>query len=576
MIGRGCITKVMDLGFRPKLRLARPRATFRLDERTLRWGPWDDLTSSELGILVDWIADKLTEDTAPTDSCGPIAASDFVLDYVLESLSFQDDSDGRAFIQRSLEVLQSFINRFEPPANGHSQHSKQTPAEVCVRFTVMAFAIYQLAQSDGCEYSLTAQVEELLKNMAKLCMRFLLEIGLSDLRVMYGQLQRVSSREYGIRCGQVAANCWIVLMRVFENVHIPRGSFWDVLNSLMLSPETLSKNDVQIFETLWLNMFTLLPLSEFDNSGILVSGLRHTMPMEGWTLPQQLSKRVFDLYRANPRQPPSFNEYCRGMIARCHYLVQQWGWSKCSGIIGTIFDFFGSQKLAHLRNEEVYKSPAFLDNLDGNPSLAIDPDDRCFHIFVKELALAVQRLRKLGRLKDIRNLVTRTLPNHDRQYNKEDTIHQHDLAALRNHHDLLCTPFWAAPPELRPGLHLIEKPVSPEKSHKEACLINLRAWAQLASFIIASNEGSTAYRPFISWQNNVFQHLLDQYLSAASDIEQQFRALAGQNKGISTEMKDQMIMRNKAAAMDVLYMSVKAASDVTKHARTIGAAAYFS
>ena len=190
------------------------------------------------------------------------------------------------------------------------------------------------------------------------------------------------------------------------------------------------------------------------------------------------------------------------------------------------------------------------------------------------LAQAIQRLRKLDRQKDIRNLVARTLPNHDRQYNKEDTIHQHDLAALRNHHDLLCTLFWAAPPELRPGVHLIEKLVSPEHSHKEACLINLRAWGQLATFMIASGEIGTGYRPFISWLNNIFQHLLDQYLSAASDIEQQFKTLSSETRGIGNDIKDQMILRNKATAMDVLFTSVKTSFDVLKHSRTLGVAAY--
>ncbi|KAH8897854.1 hypothetical protein GQ53DRAFT_837621 [Thozetella sp. PMI_491] len=575
LIGSGCISKAVDPNYCEKLRHTRPRISFTLDERSLRWGPWEESTSSELGILVDWIADKLTlgSSQVPLAEQGPVAAAGFILSYVLDSLSFPQDSAEKSFVSRSLEVMQSFVARSEsnspPPVE-----TKQAQAEVYARFTVAILAMYRVATANGSDYSLVVRIEDALTKIAKLCVKTLLDIGLSGLRRMYSDLQRASVRERGIRSSQFATNCWVILIRVLEHLQIPRSSFWDITYAVMLQEDVVSGYDAQKFEALWLDMFTLLPLSEFDNSGVLISGLRYNTPMEGWTLPQQLSKRVFDLYRANTRQPPSFNEYCRAVVSRSHYLVQQWGWSRCSSIVGTMFDFFGSQNLAHLRNEEVYKSPSFLDNLGDSPSLAIEPEDRCFHIFIKLLALAIQRLRKLDRINDIRNLVTRTLPNHNRQYSKEDTIHQRDLAALRNHHDLLCTLFWAAPPEVRPGVHLIEKLVAPESSHKEAVLINIRAWSQLADFLVSSGECSTSFKPFISWQNNVFQHLLDQYLSAASDIEQQFRALAGQNRDISTAMKDQMISRNKGAAMDGMYMTLKSSLEALKHAGTLETAVY--
>jgi hypothetical protein len=365
------------------------------------------------------------------------------------------------------------------------------------------------------------------------------------------------------------------MMRVLESAAIPRASFWDVTHSVMLDQGVSAlPADTQVFEQLWQDMFTLLPLGEIDNSGLLIPGLRHTAALEGWALPQQLLKRVFKLYHENPRQPPGFNDYCRALVARCHFLVQQWGWRKCTGIIGTIFDFFGSQNLAHLRNEEVYKSPRFLEELDRNPSLSIEAEDRCFHIFIKLLALAIQRLKELDCLKDIRNLVARTLPNHNRQYLKEDTIHQRDLAALRNHHDLLCTLFWVSPPELRPAIHLIEKLILPGSAHKEACLINIRAWNQLARFVISEVEDASSFRSLAAWRNNVFNQVLDQYLSAASDIEQQFRALSSEVPFVSKEVRDEMVAKNKATALDVLYLLMKASLDVLHRAPKLEVALY--
>lgn len=412
------------------------------------------------------------------------------------------------------------------------------------------------------------KVEDVLKRIASATIKGLLSCGTGELRTLYNDLadmHRVSFRERGLRSDQCLAHGWVIMMRILESVTIPRSSFWDVTHSILGRAKAVSGSDAQEFETLWRDIFTLLPLGEFDNEGVLIHGRRRTNPLEGWSLPQRLLKRVFELYKSKCRQSPSFNEYCRALVGRCHYLVEQWGWYKCTGIIGTIFDFFGSENLANLRNEEVYKSPRFIEELGRVSRLSVEPEDRCFPIFLKVLALTIRRLKQLERHNDIRNLVARTLPNHNRQYMKEDTVHQRDLSALRNHHDLLCTLFWIAPQDLRPALHLVERLVIPGSAHKEACLINLRAWNQLARYVASSDVGGIAFRPFIAWSNNVFNQVLDQYLSAASDIEQQFRTLSTEMRQVSIAVRDEMIAKNKATAMDVLHFSLKASLDVLKN-----------
>ncbi|GAB1313077.1 Mus7/MMS22 family-domain-containing protein [Madurella fahalii] len=572
VIGRGAVRDAMERGLSDRIRQQRPPVSFSFDGQALRWGAWGDTTSSEFGILVDWVVEQLGSDatTEATTSRKAIDAADFVLEYILGSLSVHNDLEEKAFFSRCLEVFPGFTSRFESlDWTTASEGRKRTQLEVAARFTVAILAVHRLSLTSGGHPMQNMKMEELLKKLASITIGRLLDAGTDQLRALYGDLQRSSFRERGIRSDRVLANCWVVMMRALRSAAIPRGSFWDVTHSVMLSRGVGSGSDAQTFERLWQDMFTLLPLCEIDDSGVLVPGLRDADPMEGWTLPQQLLKPVFELYKSNPRQPPGFNDYCRALVARCHYLVQQWGWYKCTGIIGTIFDFFGSQNLAHLRNEEVYKSPQFLEELDGSPSLSIEPEDRCFHIFVKLLALAIQRLKQAGRNNDIKNLVARTLPNHNRQYLKEDTVHQHDLAALRNHHDLLCTLFWVSPPDLRPAVHLMEKLVVPGSAHKEACLINVRAWNQLARFVMSQGEGPAAFKPFSAWRNNVFNQVLDQYLSAASDIEQQFHALASELPGISKDMRDEMIAKNKATALDILHFSVKASLDVLQRAPTL-------
>ncbi|KAH6847955.1 Mus7/MMS22 family-domain-containing protein [Chaetomium sp. MPI-CAGE-AT-0009] len=577
VIGRGLVRDAVDVGLSDRIRHQRPAVSFSLDGRVLRWSSWDDNTSSELGILIDWIAEQLTLNTATSEGSGQKApeAADFVLGYVLRSLSVHSDSAVKAFVSRWLEILSGFTDRFESiDTSSVSESTKRAQLEVNIRFSLATLAVRSMSQGPDGDPFQSMKLDDLLKKAASITIRRLLACGTEELRTLYGDLQRSAFRERGIRPDLHLANCWVVMMRLLESAAIPRSSFWDVTQSVMLSHGVASGSDAQVFERLWQDVFTLLPLSEIDNSGLLISGARHATPVEGWQLPQQLLKRVFQLYQTNPRQPPGFNDYCRALVARCHFLVQQWGWRRCSGVIGTIFDFFGSQSLAHLRNEEVYKSPQFLEELDRRPSLAIEPEDRCFHIFIKLLALAIQRLKELGRPNDIKNLVTRTLPNHSRQYLKEDTIRQHDLAALRNHHDLLCTLFWVSPPELRREVRDVEVLVAPGTAHKEACLINVRAWNQLARFVIAKDEGSNVFKPLAVWRNNVFNQVLDQYLSAASDIEQQFRDLSTEMPNISKDMRDEMIAKNKATALDVLHFSVKASLDVLRRAPTLGAVLY--
>ena len=578
VIGRGYLRDATDIGLSDRIRHQRPATSFSLDGKVLRWWAWDDNTSSELGILIDWVAEQLSSDAAADEATGrkAIEAADFVVRYILGSLSVGSDLEEKAFSSRCLEVFSSFHSRSESVDwTTLPEGAKRTHLEVAVRFSVAMLAVRSLSHVSGVDPMQTMKADDLLKKCASVTIRRLLECGTEELRTLYGDLQQISSRERGIRSDRVLANCWVVVIRVLESAAIPRSSFLDVTHSVMLSNKVALDSDAQVFERLWQDMFTLLPLCEIDNSGILIPGMRHTSPLEGWALPQQLLKRVFQLYKSNPRQPPGFNDYCRALVARCHFLVQEWGWRKCTGIIGTIFDFFGSQDLAHLRNEEANKSPGFLEELDRSPSRSIERierEDRCFHIFIKLLALTIQRLRELGRLNDIKNLVARTLPNHNRQHLKEDAVHHHDLAALRNHHDLLCTLFWASPPDMRPAVHLIEKLVVPGSAHKEACLINVRAWNQLARFVISNGESSTAFRPLAAWRNNVFNQVLDQYLSAASDIEQQFRALSSDMPGISKDMRDDMIAKNKATALDVLHFSVKASLDVLQRAPTLDAA----
>ncbi|KAI0802323.1 Mus7/MMS22 family-domain-containing protein [Xylaria sp. FL0064] len=576
IIGSGRLKKALDGGSLGNLGGHRGRCIFTIDEQTLHWGPWDAKTSSELGIIFDWVTDRLDGTSCADPQLGaitPVQATDYVLLYLQDHLTFIEPESSTIFASRLVDVLQAFVRRIQEIP---SQTEYATPSciEVLTRILVITVQVLRLCQKLE-KVSETFQMEEILKRLSVMTAGVLLRSNLKDVRDTYSALQQMSFREKGIRNDDYSVICWVTMIRILQEVHLPRAGFWAVMSSTMLGPITDSTVEAAILEKSWRTLFTLLPLGEFDNMGVVVSGMRYTAPLEGWTIPQRLLQRLFQLYQGNSRQSPSFNDYLRANVSRCHYLVEQWGWQKCNAILGTIFDFFASQDLHNLRNEEVYRSPQFLEELSESPSLTTSPEDRCFHIYLKLVAMSIKQLRKSGMTKEIRNLVARLLPNHNRQYDKMVATHEAEIAALRNHHDLLCTLFWAAPSDMRPSVQSIEGLVVIRNSHKEACLISLRAWSRLSRFVVSSCEDISAYKPLAEWQRNIAQQVLDQFLSVETEVNQQLLSMSAEACGsITQEHKNAVISKNKRVAMDLLHFSMKAFLGTMRQTRTLGAASF--
>ncbi|KAI1753079.1 Mus7/MMS22 family-domain-containing protein [Xylaria castorea] len=575
LLGSGRLRRAVDSKSLGNLGVHRGRCTFTIDEQTLNWGPWDARTSSELGIIFDWVTDRLSTPSldCELETTTPVQAAEFVLIYLQDHLAFAESESSNIFAGRLVDVLRAVEQRFKE-LSSDLRYTGKTFIEVLTRILVIAVQSLRLCEKLN-KVSEAFQIGEILKRLAATTTEILLRTDLREIRDMYDRLQQMSFREKGIRNDEYSLICWVSLIRILEEARLPRAGFWGVISSTILSPSTDGTFDATVLERAWCTLFALLPLGEFDSTGVAVPGIRRTAPLEGWMIPQRLLVRVFHLYQSNDRQSPSFNDYLRATVSRCHYLVEQWGWYKCNAILGTIFDFFAAQDLHNLRNEEVYQSPQFLEELSGSPSLVTTPEDRCFHIYLKLIAMSIKRLKKVGMTKEIKNLVARLLPNHSRQYDKMIATHEAEIAALRNHHDLLCTLFWAAPPDMRPSIQSIEGLVVLGSSHKEACLINLRAWGRLSRFVISSCEDISAYKPLADWQRNISQQVLEQFLSVEAEVDQQLLDMSVEaSKNITEQYKNAVISRNKKVAMDLLHFSMKAFLDVMRHTRTLGAASF--
>lgn len=582
LIGSGVVESCSGDGFCERILDDRPRASFNLGDQPLKWGLFDAQVSSELGVVLDFIAEHIATESAgesyPSDSSTSVAAAMFILTYFKDSMRLREDEQAKSFVARVHECLHSFNERvrFQVQRIIQGPETKRDVAlNIYDRLLLGCLVVLKICRVRPLLTVELFQIEDCLKSLASTLLSILSGLGATQVRKSYEDLDMARYRERGLRGDTPVIHSWVVVMKTLEIAQIPRASFWELAQATIAPPQVLSSLDARVFERSWEAMFSLLPLTEFNRQGVIVAGRRHDPASDGWIIPQKLLKRVFHLYKENSRQSPSFNNYCRALVGRCHYLVQQWGWRRCITVIGVIFDFFGSQNLAHLRNEEAYESPRFLEELVRRPTLDIEQGDLCFHVFLKLVALSIQKLKGIGAVKDVRNMVARTIPNHNRQHLKERDVLARELAALRNHHDLLSTLFWASPPELRPPANLIERLVAPATSHKEACLINVRCWNQLARFIVTSGEASQSFKPLIQWRNAFFQQVLRQFDSVPSDVQQQVLSLAKDvSKSISDEVIHATISMNRAAVMDVLYACMTASLDVMKHTPDLEAATF--
>ncbi|KAL9043976.1 MAG: hypothetical protein Q9214_002856, partial [Letrouitia sp. 1 TL-2023] len=228
-----------------------------------------------------------------------------------------------------------------------------------------------------------------------------------------------------------------------------------------------------------------------------------------------------------------------------------WGWHRCESIIGTLFDFFARNDLANLRNEESRGSPAFLQHLDGEVDLELAHEDRCFQILLKIIAAGLRKMRQHYPEKKIRDIIWRLMPNHGRFLPKDKAIRQEDLDALRNHHDLLCTLYWASSPRCRPKASAIQALVDVENSHREACHITIRAWLNLVKFQLSTQE--EALEPFAEWICILLKQVINQHGAARFEMEEQVKAAESHNAYvISRSLLESTIAKNQLQIEGIL------------------------
>ncbi len=547
----------------------RGSTSFQLKSNYCVWGQWNDQVSLEFGHAFDEILLFLGNRSdhnylLSTKYESIMDLQKRIINYVSDHLNFIDPVDRVAFLQRCSSLVTSVwqeLAGLDAPTRSTFTMTDESMVDPKILLGTLNLALAnqlsEIAEHDLVPGDLSVQV----KSLKMKSVRYTLSLVLRDRFAIFNRCLRDPKRlercEQALEPGHAAIEAFVICCSILSKNCQSLASFWQVANEILPvtnSDTSSTAADVRSLETRWQSLFIVLPFLEFNSLGLLEAGRRFKFQFDNWAPVKQSVSIILEAYMANSvGQSATFNSYCRALFARCFRLISDWNWARCESIIGTIFDFFARNNLAHLRNEECHASPAFLENLAENPLLDISASDRCFHILLKIIAKGLQRMRLVLPVKKVRDIVWRLMPNHGRSHPKEEMIRQKDLDALRNHHDLLCTLYWASPSEFRPRLTVLRNLVHLETSHREACHLNIRAWSYLVHFQLSIREPLTSLQSFADWYDDLLTQTLRQHTQARTEAEEQARSLEYQGGlSISRDLLETTIARNQRQVEAVL------------------------
>ena len=591
-IGSGDFAAALNFAGRD-LDNATGRITIHIDGEVLDWGAWTEDVAGGLSRIPRAVSDALhalqNDESSENDQTASLVLSN--VDYLLRSatrylsrcLAFLDPVDRSPCIERIRRCVEDLFEAVEDNAS-----SGRTTFEITVRCLQYALIIanqalrlcnHRLVSTDvatSCRELVDKAAHKLASNILPGC--------LVELRSFYEDNRHASTREAGIRDSNISVNSIVILHHVLDESAVQPSPFWSIVNQhLSVNKSTLAS--VAQFDKAWYDVFTLLPALEIDADGIAQVGRRLQRLREDWSLIRKLLERLFDLYAATCTSHGStINDYVRATLRRCHHLINRWGWWRCESILGTVFDFFARRGLSQLHKEESRGSPRFLEELKDTPSLEVQPEDRSFHIFLKTLASGLQGMRQHGIYTDkkIGAIAWRFIPNHGRTYRKDSEVKQHELDALRNHHDLLCTLYYATPSKHRLRVDLVRSLVDHSASHREACRLSVRSWRNLATFQISTDDDDETLEPFINWYREMLTTTISQYRLARNEVEQDVESARAQGQSIPQRDIDDTIARNQRQisatlvdALAALHRALGCAYSLHKAQHLLAASAFW-
>ncbi|KAJ5627073.1 hypothetical protein N7528_004500 [Penicillium herquei] len=518
--------------------------SFMIKDQVIQWDSWNDIVSSQMGSMFESMVIELAQFTnSPEMSLAPslssaVLAYRAMIVYVNDTLSFLDPIDRKAFVQRAMGLVSWLGEPISAFVASEKDGQNELVMLACYNL-VFANQTRQIAGHKSVDPQLAKDALDLT--------------GIASVQSLLEETKKQELRDAGIRDDFASATALVVTEQLLRSSESFSGVLADTQIDVCTKAIVRNENDVANLESAWRDLFMLQPFIEIDHHGIARHDSRFKIPHQNWNLVKKLLSPALDNVEVNSAmQPISFNSYCRTIFQRCHRLINAWGWRECKPILDTLYDFFARKTLYNLKLEEARGSPAFLDELDGTPSLEIRPGEPCFHTLLKIIATGLRFLALKYDKKKIRNFAWRLLPNHGRVYPKEKDLRREDLDALRNHHDLLCTLYWAVPDVCRPRLETIRNLVHPATSHQETCSINIRSWIRLIRFKMSTSEEVSGLEPFADWHSYFMVELQQQHSQARNEIETQSK----REKFASKELVESLISQNQRQIESLLSMGL--------------------
>ena len=559
-IGSGTFHKSLQLDKHEKLDALRGYSLLTITHAEFKWGPWNDVVSTQLGDVFHSVSENLQSHSISSYQQSLSLLTD-VVRYLSDNLSYLDPVDRVSSLQRLKSLLLDLVAELDAQTAALGLHQ-----DLCLRF----FTILLVYTKQLHKISTHQLVPEILKVEIKSrqldISERVLHLALNErFENLSACLRNAKACEYGIRDNSHAIEAVIIAHHVLRESENSLSVFWGVVWNAIIAQSSHDMIDLRVLERSWQRVFTILPFLSFDDQGVMEPGHRFKVSTDGWPAVRQLVSCVLELHLANPSgQGATFNSYCRALFGRCLHLVNAWGWRRCESVISTMFAFFARNNLANLNNEDSHGSPRFLENLGSMPDLLPSSEDRCFHIFLKLIGTGLSHMKGIYTATKIRDIVWRLMPNHGRLHLKDETLSQRDVDALRNHHDLLSTLYWASPPAVRPRLSAIRNLVHLESAHREAYRIHIRAWSNLVRFQLSTDEEILALKPFAEWHDNFLVQLLRQHNSARTEAEDHFRTRRPDDGSIADDVLEAAVFKNERQVEVVLIDALDSLNSVMR------------
>lgn len=557
--------------------------TLRVGETTVQWSAWTEEVSDGLNEILRISREGMEalaqlDDNVNQDDV--VSGAQQTSDYLLRSLVrygsgcvyFLDPIDRKPFLDRLLRFVDQHVDLLEEQIFKLQTSGTKTEARNNLLVNSLLYILcicaqmLRVAQHPTIAIQMRADIESMTARICRAMLKACFPDGYGRLRSFYEDNRRLWVRQMGVPDSLTVASVIVVLNHVTRTINQASLSFAALIGGNSL-PQIEKTNDVRVLDRIWYDLFTVQPLLEIDTQGVLKPRSRFQTANDSWNIVKALLQRVFALYPASSGYTnPSLNHYIRSSLIRLYQLISRWGWHRCDAILGTVYDFFAKRGLSPLAKEDGRGSPDFLSRLDEAFALEVHVTDFSFHIFLKLLALGLQCMRTQYSSTKIRSIAWRFIPNHGRTYRKDEEISEGVIDALRNHHDLLSTLYWASPSGARPRLSLIQNLVDHSASHREACRLNVRAWGNLTRFQLSRGDDAEDIGTLAAWLKDMVATTVSQYHLARSEAQAQYDAAQNKGQQIELDYLDKVVTNNQrqiVATLRDILSALKSALKIT-------------